>query len=105
MHIIESELVNLEYQFFNATYAVNELIMNHFETILPYLAIVSVIIGFLSCFLPCILCNTIKKILLLPCRCIGYIMYTPCPKSKSKSKSIKLHNKEIDEKEQKLIAT
>ena len=70
MHIIESELVNLEHQFLNATNIVNELMMNHLETILPYLAIVSVIIGFLSCFLPCILCNTIKKILLLPCRCI-----------------------------------
>ena len=102
MHIIESELVNLESQFLNTTYAVNELIMNHLETILPYLAIVSVIIGFLSCFLPCILCNTIKKILLLPCRCIRCVI---CPKNKSKSKSIKLHNKEIDEKEQKLIAT
>ena len=79
---------------------INDIMINNIETILPYLALVSLILGFLSCFLPCILCKTIKNILLIPCRCITCIIYQ---KRKSKFNKLKQIKVEVNDKEQKLI--
>jgi hypothetical protein len=95
---LETKILNFEHQLFNATYFANNLIINNIENILPYLVLVSLILGFLSCFLPCILCKTIKEILLIPCRCLKCII------CRRKSNFKKLQNIEIDSKEQKLIA-
>ena len=95
----ETKLVDFEYQLLNTSYGINNFIINNVETILPYMALFSLILGFLSCFLPCILCKTIKNILFIPCRCITCII---CKKKKSKLN--KLNIVEVNDKKQKLIS-
>mgnify|MGYP003678217431 CR=1 FL=1 len=98
----ETRLVEYENQFLNITHSTGSIIVYNFRNSLPYLAVASIILGFLSCFLPCFLCKVTKNILFVPCHLLNRII---CQKNKSKiNKLDKVDIVEIDDKKQKLIA-